>query len=45
MSNLAETAHAIQQLAMELGADEAAVSVSQSISTELTQRKGLLEKT
>jgi len=45
MSNLEQTAHDIQQLALDLGADEVAVSVSQSISTELTQREGLLEKT
>ena len=45
MSNLQQTAQDIQQMALDLGADEVAVSISQSISTELTQREGLLEKT
>ena len=45
MSDLQQTAHDIQQLALDLGADEVAISISQSISTELTQREGLLEKT
>ena len=44
MSNLESIAHEIQQLALELGAEEVAVSVSQSVSTELTQREGILEK-
>ena len=44
MNNLEGIAHDIQQLALELGAEEVAVSVSQSVSTELTQREGILEK-
>jgi PmbA protein len=34
----------IQNMALKLGADEVRVSVSQSVSTELTQREGKLEK-
>ncbi len=45
MKSLEQTAQEIQALALELGADEVAVSVSQSVSTELTQREGQLEKT
>ncbi len=45
MNTLEETALNIQQLALDLGAEEAAISISHSISTELTQREGLLEKT
>ena len=45
MNNLQQTAESIQQLALDLGADEVAISISQSISTELTQREGLIEKT
>ena len=44
MNNLQQTAESIQQLALDLGADEAAISISQSISTELTQREGLARK-
>jgi len=45
MNNLEQTALEIQELALELGAEETAVSISHSISTELTQREGILEKT
>ena len=45
MTDLQQTAHDIQKLALDLGADEVAISISQSISTELTQREGVLEKT
>jgi len=43
--NLKETAASIANLALELGADQVSVSVSQSVSTELTQREQQLEKT
>ena len=43
--NLATIANDIQHLAQTLGADEVSVSVSQSVSTELTQRAGKIEKT
>ena len=43
--NLEETASSIAKLALKLGADQVTVSVSQSVSTELTQREHLLEKT
>ena len=43
--NLEETAASIATLALELGADQVSVSVSQSVSTELTQREQQLEKT
>ena len=43
--NLEETASSIAKLAVELGADQVFVSVSQSVSTELTQREHTLEKT
>lgn len=43
--NLEQTAEAIAKLALDLGADQVTVSVSQSVSTELTQREQKLEKT
>ena len=43
--HLEETAASIAKLALELGADQVSVSVSQSVSTELTQREHRLEKT
>ena len=45
MSNLEQTALEIQTLALKMGAEEVSVSISHSISTELTQREGILEKT
>ena len=42
---LEEIAQQVQRLALGLGADEVSVSASQSISTELTQRAGRIEKT
>ena len=42
---LEDIAQRVQQLALDLGVDEVSVSTSQSISTELTQRAGRIEKT
>lgn len=44
-TDLSEIAADVTKLALELGAQEASVSVSQSVSTELTQREQVLEKT
>ena len=43
--DLKAIANTVQQLALHLGANEASVSVSQSASTELTQREGKIERT
>jgi len=43
--DLETIANRVQALALQLGADEVSVSVSQSISTELTQREGKIERT
>lgn len=41
---LADTANSIMKLAQSLGAEEVSVQISHSVSTELTQRAGIIEK-
>ena len=44
IEDLEEKAHHIQKLALELGANEVSVSVSQGVSTEMGQRGSIIEK-
>jgi PmbA protein len=44
MNNLYEAAERAQKIAQELGSNEATIYVSQSVSTELSQREGKVEK-